>query len=118
VNYSSYFSGLNGIMVDIAHAPDPAAGDGSLSRSFFLASDPGLAASQLSPGEDQVLDPELRSLYEKKLSLEEQIEALRRIKDSMDPAVYMTELEALLVGLALTERAIREKGGGSAGGSR
>ncbi len=101
-----------------SHEPKPAEGDGSLSRGFFLAGDPGFAASELQPGGAQSDDPELRTLYQQKLALEQRIEALRRIKDTMDPDVYMTELESLLVDLALTERAIREKGGASGGGSQ
>lgn len=98
-----------------SHEPDPAEGDGSLSRGFFLASDPGFSATDLEPGGAGSENQELRTLYEQKLALEQQIEALRRIKDTMDPAAYLNDLEALLVELALTERAIREKGGTSGG---
>ena len=98
-----------------SHEPDPAAGDGSLARGFFLAGSPVGAAGQPAGAESD--DPELRALHENKISLEQRIEELRRIKETMDPEVYMTELEALLVDLALTERAIREKGGGTEGGA-
>jgi len=101
-----------------SHEPDPAEGDGSLARGFFLASSPGIAASDAQPGVAESDDPELRALYERKLALELQIAELRRIKDSMDPEAYLTELEALLIDLALTERAIREKGEASEGGTR
>jgi hypothetical protein len=94
-----------------SHEPDPAAGDGFLSSGFFLADDPGLATAGDQGGADAIADPELRALYEQKLALERRIDELRRIKDTMDPAAYMVELEALLVDLALTERAIRERGG-------
>ena len=54
-------------------------------------------------------DPELAALYSEKAELERRIAALRAQKDAMDPALYDQELETLLVELALTTRAIRER---------
>ena len=72
-----------------------------------ITSPPRAGTGEASPD-----DATLRALVEQKRALEQRIEELRRIKDSMDPEVYLTELEALLVELALTERQIRERGGG------
>jgi hypothetical protein len=93
------------------HSPDPSVSDGQLSRRFFLASSSSPGGGRANSGAATPEDPELRPLLEQKRALEERIEELRRIKDSMNPETYMTELEALLVELALTERRISELGG-------
>ncbi len=54
-------------------------------------------------------DPELDALYEEKQTLEERIAALRVRKDQIVPETYERELEQLLIQLARTSRAIRER---------
>jgi hypothetical protein len=101
-----------------SHEPGPDSSDGLLARRFFLNGDRRAAATASSPDTPTTDDPELRALYERKQALEQRIEELRRIKETMDPEVYMTELESLLVDLALTEREIRDRGGAARGGTR
>jgi hypothetical protein len=52
-------------------------------------------------------DPALRALYVERRDMERQVEALRLLKDSMDPAKYTSELEKLATGIALKTRDIR-----------
>ena len=86
-------------------APETGAGDGSLARRFFLAPSRGEVAAAVSA------DPQLGVLYERKRDLEGRIEALRDRKAEMDSIRYETELEELLVDLAVTTRSIREREG-------
>ncbi len=79
------------------------AGDGRLASRFFLAVERPAVAEQA------VDDPELASLLERKRELENAVVDLRARKDEMDPGAYETELEALLLELASTNRAIRER---------
>ncbi len=79
--------------------------DGRLARAVYLT------PAQAVLTED-VDDPELRRLLEERAELEARVQALRDLRDSMDPDVYQRELEALLLELALKNREIREKGGG------
>jgi Peptidase C13 family len=53
-------------------------------------------------------DPKLRALYVERRDLERRIEALKLLKDSMEPAKYASELERLATELALKTRQIRE----------
>ena len=62
---------------------------------------------------DAAADPELRRLLQERADLEERVQALCDLRDSMDPEVYQKQLEDLLVELALKNREIREKGGGA-----
>lgn len=64
--------------------------------SFGVTGDEGLPA-----------DPKLRTLYTERRDYERQIEALRLLKDSMDPAKYQAELERLATAIALKTREIR-----------
>ena len=59
------------------------------------------------PGADT--DPEIRALVEQRQALEERIAALKASKEKTDPAAYASELERLLIELARTNAAIREK---------
>jgi hypothetical protein len=59
--------------------------------------------------------PELRALNEELEVLEQQIDALRLRREDMEPDEYLSELQDLLVELALVQRQIDEAGGGSAG---
>lgn len=86
--------------------PDPATSDGAVASRWFLAP-PTAAVGDVADD-----DPELRELLERKADLEDRIEALKLRRDSMDPAAYQEEMERLLVELARTDRAIRERGGG------
>lgn len=84
----------------------------------------GRLASRLYLGQEALVaraaeDPELERLLRAKLELEERIEALRRQRDSLDEDVYLQELEALLVDLALREREIEARqSAGDAGEGR
>jgi hypothetical protein len=86
------------------------ASDGWLARTFWLGSVRGAASAV--PELDSISDPELRSLYAEKADLERRIQELRGVRAQMEQTLYEEELEALLVDLALTNRKIREKGGG------
>lgn len=83
--------------------PDPIAGDGALARTLVMA---GQQADP-APASD---DPALRALLEQKRDLEDQVARLRLSKDKMRADDYARELERLLVELARTSRAIRERG--------
>ena len=80
-----------------------AAGDGLLSRRFFL--DAGSATRQASS------DPRLNKLYADKFEVEDKIDALKQRKASMKEEAYYTELEPLLVSLAKIARDIRQAEG-------
>lgn len=82
--------------------PDPTRSDGALASTLLLVDAREAVAAAIAD------DPELAGLYREKEGLERRITALRAQKDAMDPALYEQELEALLVELALTARAIRE----------
>lgn len=75
------------------------AGDGLLSRRFFL--DAGAATRQAST------DPRVNKLYSDKFAVEDQIDALKQRKASMKEDAYYAELEPLLVSLAKLAREIR-----------
>jgi len=64
--------------------------------SFGAAGDDGLPE-----------DPKLRALYLERRDLERRIEALRLLKDSMEPGRYSRELESLATAIALKTREIR-----------
>jgi hypothetical protein len=59
------------------------------------------------PGADT--DPAIRALVEQRQALEDSIAALTASKEKTDPAAYASELERLLIDLARTSAAIREK---------
>ncbi|HVZ22792.1 MAG TPA: caspase family protein [Vicinamibacterales bacterium] len=75
----------------------------------------GRIAAVLSLGSTEAAnlpsDPKLRALYLERRSLERQVESLRLLKDSMDPAKYESELEKLATDIALKTRDIRAAGG-------
>lgn len=75
----------------------------------------GRIAAVLSLGSteaaDLPADPTLRTLYVERRGLERQVESLRLLKDSMDPAKYESELEKLATEIALKTRDIRAAGG-------
>lgn len=84
--------------------PGLEAGDGRLASRFFLAAERPAVAERAAD------DPELAPLLETKRALENAVADLRAKKDDMDPGSYEIELEALLLELASTNRAIRERG--------
>jgi hypothetical protein len=83
--------------------PGEPGGDGAVARTLFLSA----GGSQPVPGADA--DPEIRGLAEKRQALEDRITALKASKEKMEPAAYAGELEALLIDLARTNAAIKEK---------
>jgi hypothetical protein len=79
--------------------PMPTGGDGKLAAAMSLGS-----AADAVPLPS---DPKLRALYLERRDLERRVEALRLLKDSMDPAKYTSELEKLVTDMALKTREIR-----------
>lgn len=86
--------------------PGPTEVDGALASRFFLA------ATTAAVADAAVDDEELAALLVEKGRLEGEIQTLRTLRDTMDPAVYDAELERLVLELASTNASIREKGGG------
>jgi hypothetical protein len=84
--------------------PSATAGDGVVAASVFLTSSTAVAAAATS-------DAELQRLYARRDSLERRVAELRAAKDAMAPDVYERTLEDILVELATTSRAIREREG-------
>jgi len=83
--------------------PGQPGGDGAIARTLFLSA----GSSQPVPGADA--DPELQALAGKRQALEDRIAGLKASKEQTDPAQYASELEKLLVDLARTNAAIKEK---------
>lgn len=79
------------------------AGDGAVAASVFLT-----AASVAAANSG---DPELRRLHARRDSLERRVAELRAAKNTMAAEVYDRMLEDVLVELATTTRAIREREG-------
>lgn len=81
-------------------SPDPAptAADGKVAAvvSLGMTGDDGLPS-----------DPKVRALHLERRDLERRVEALRLLKDSMEPARYTSELEKLATAIALKTREIR-----------
>lgn len=84
-------------------------GDGRLAATLALAPP--------SPAPAATDDPGLGALREREARLQEQLAELRNRQDSMDVDTYQAELEALLLEIARTGRAIREAGTGAAADS-
>lgn len=88
---------------------EPAPGsDGAKAGRLFLAPDPGVRTAE----GQEVADPVLQRLYREKDDLEDRIAELRALRDQMDPDRYESELESLLVDLALKTREIEAREGG------
>ena len=83
--------------------PGQPGADGATARTLFLSA----GASQPVPGADA--GPEIRALVEQRQALEDRIAALKASKDKTEPAAYASELERLLIDLARTNAAIKEK---------
>ncbi|MEQ1760978.1 MAG: C13 family peptidase [Vicinamibacterales bacterium] len=82
--------------------PLPTAADGKLASALSVGS---TEAAVPLPA-----DPKLRALVLEQRDLERRVEALRLLKDSMEPARYSAELERLVTELALKAREIRQGG--------
>jgi hypothetical protein len=78
--------------------PSPTAADGKVASVISL----GLAEDTALPS-----DPKLRALHLERRDLERRVEALRLLKDSMEPGRYTKELESLVTAIALKTREIR-----------
>ncbi len=87
--------------------PGPTTKDGLLAGTFFL----GGSAAEVAAQAAAAGDPVLQKLLQERAALEEKIAALRSRKAEIVPAAYESELETLLVDLALKSREIREHGG-------
>jgi Peptidase C13 family len=87
-----------GSAAPVAAGNDPKNKDGKAAAVMSLgtAGDDGLPA-----------DPKLRALHLERRDLERRVEALRLLKESMDPAKYTSELEKLATAIALKTREIR-----------
>ena len=81
------------------------AGEGSLAGMWRLVRGGAVLAAG---GTD---DPALAELQRARTVLDDRLRALRQRQRSMEPQAYERELEALLVEIAITDRAIRERGG-------
>jgi hypothetical protein len=77
---------------------DPKNKDGKVASvvSLGVAGDDGLPS-----------DPKLRALHVERRDLERRVESLRLLKESMDQAKYVSELEKLVTAIALKTREIR-----------
>jgi len=87
-------------------------GDGEGSAEPTALEGDGMRAATLTLGSTNAAalpdDPQLRALYLERQEMERQIESLRLLRGSMDPARYASELERLATELALKTREIRE----------
>ena len=84
-----------------SHEPDMVDADGGFARGLFLD------AAEVTVVDTD--DPEMNALLDTKRRLARQIDELKLMKASMDPELYATELEKLLIDLALKDREIRAK---------
>jgi hypothetical protein len=84
--------------------PDPqvATTDGAFARTLFISAGEGTGIAGLPD------DPVLRALYQERLELQEEVEALQAIRGGTDETIYQAEMERLLVAMALKSREIRE----------
>lgn len=86
-------------------------GDKQGTQDPSATSKDGKAASVISLGltdaEGLPADPKLRMVYLERRDLERRVEALRLLKDSMEPARYASELEKAATAVALKTREIR-----------
>lgn len=121
---SRYYEALNLLATEHAQLDDNGDGEGSsdleegasdgrLAERFWLGRGAVTgAAASLADSLAQV-DPEMRRLLDERADLERRVRELRILRGQMEEARYESELEALLVELALKNREIREKGGGA-----
>ena len=86
--------------------PDPlatttTATDGAMARTMFISAGDGAGIAGLPD------DPALRALYQERLEIQEQVEALQATRGGTDETRYQAEMETLLVAMALKSREIR-----------
>jgi hypothetical protein len=86
-------------------APADSTADGRLAETFAFG-----RLGSVNPS--NVTDPVLKGLLEQRAEMERRLDALRARRETMDPAAYDSELEALLVEIALKDREIRLRGPG------
>jgi hypothetical protein len=79
--------------------------DGRLAATFRL----GTASVSVAPETD---DPVLARMYEERRQIQERLDQLRAVRETMTAERYEEELEAILVELALKNREIRQREGG------
>ena len=94
--------------------PGGESSDGALAAGFTMGR-PGVRATA-TDGATPIptsADSVLTRLYQERADFETRVAELRRLRDSMDPEIYDSELEALLVDLALKNREIRAREGGN-----
>jgi hypothetical protein len=95
--------------------PDPltrTATDGAMARAMYISAGEGTGIAGLPD------DPALRALYQQRLEIQEQVEALQAIRGGTHEARYASEMETLLVAMALKSREIRAMEAGVAEPSR
>ena len=78
-----------------------AATDGARARTLFISAGDGTGIAGLPD------DPALRALYQERLEIQEQVEALQATRGGTDETRYQAEMETLLVAMALKSREIR-----------
>jgi len=89
--------------IQTEHAVLEDGSQGKLAATLFLTPDKAKAALA------QTTDPAMRALLEEQAAINRDIEALRLIKDGMDPAEYDKRFEKLATDLALKTKEIRDR---------
>ncbi len=79
-----------------------------MARTLFISAGDGAGIAGLPD------DPALRALYQQRLEIQEQVEALQATRGGTDETRYQAEMETLLVAMALKSREIRAMEEGAA----
>lgn len=87
------------------HAVLEDAASGAVARTIFLG---GRGSASLEPA-DTTLDPVLTALEEERRALEDKVEALKATKDALPAERYDSELERVLLDLAMKSEEIRKR---------
>lgn len=82
--------------------------DGEAAGSLYLEAGP--ASTAIAP---QTADPELRRLYDERAAIQRRVDELRNRKSEMSADAYDRALEDILVELALKNREVRQREGGT-----
>jgi hypothetical protein len=96
-------SGTSGGTGNASSAAAASTAPGPLATSIFLAANGGTTTLNVDTS-----DPAMRTLVEERSAIEQQINALRQKRASMEPAQYDAQMEKLLTDLALKTKAIRD----------
>lgn len=80
--------------------------DGTMAAAFHLRATPAVTGQQAD-------DPVLARLYRERTEIQERIDGLRAVRESLEREEYEARLEELLVELALKNREIRAREGGA-----